>query len=43
MRWLSLVLAGSLVLLVQSVGAAGDTWLKEQKQQFKKLGYPFFL
>ncbi|MDD2580764.1 MAG: transporter substrate-binding domain-containing protein [Desulfuromonadaceae bacterium] len=21
----------------------GDTWLKEQKQQFKRLGYPFFL
>ncbi|NTV48219.1 MAG: transporter substrate-binding domain-containing protein [Geobacteraceae bacterium] len=21
----------------------GDTWLKEQKQQFKQLGYPFFL
>jgi polar amino acid transport system substrate-binding protein len=21
----------------------GDTWLKEQKQQFKKLGFPFFL
>lgn len=21
----------------------GDTWLKEQKQQFRRLGYPFFL